>query len=473
MARSIGDRLDELALDQPTRAALVCGDEVLSRSAFADQVARLRGAIGAAVPAGAGVALDMGNAPELVAAFFACATSGRVAQVYEPSWPPAYRAAIDAALAPAPTLGALPPMPPAPAAPVSPDAAFYVGFTSGSTGVPKGYRRTHASWIESFAVSEEAFGLSPDDIVLAPGGLAASLHLYGIVHALHIGASAVMMRHFLPLRALELIALHGVTALYATPTQLQMLTKVARAEAIVCPGVRRIMISGAKWRPETRAAVAAIFPNAGIAEFYGASEMSFITLVGPGEEVPPGSVGRAAPGVELRIRDGAGRDLPPGETGTIWVASGMLFEAYACGEGEETRREGAFLTIGDHGRLDAAGYLTLAGRERRMLVTAGQNVYPEEVEALLATAPGIDEALVLGLPDALRGVELVALLRGPGAGDERRLRAHCRRFLPASKLPRRFLVIEDWPRTAGGKADIQALQAQAAGLLADKAAPRG
>lgn len=475
MARSIGDRLDLLAREEPSHAALVCGDEVLGRSAFADQVAHWRGVLGAAVPPGAGVALDMGNSPELVAAFFACATSGRVAQVYEPSWPPAYRAAIDAALAPALTLaaGPMPQLPPAPAVPVSPDAAFYVGFTSGTTGMPKGYRRSHGSWIDSFAVSEQAFGLSARDVVLAPGGLAASLHLYGVVHALHVGASAVMMRHFLPLRALELIARHGVTALYATPTQLQMLTKVARAEAILCPGVRRIMISGAKWQPETRAAVAAIFPNAGIAEFYGASETSFITLVGPGEEVPPGSVGRAAPGVELRIRDGAGRDLPPGETGTIWVASSMLFEAYACGGGEETRRDGAFLTIGDHGRLDAAGYLTLVGRERRMLVTAGQNVYPEEVEALLAAAPGVDEAVVLGLPDALRGVELVALLRGPGAGDERRLRAHCRRFLPASKLPRRFLVIDDWPRTAGGKADIQALQHRAAALIADKAAPRG
>lgn len=475
MTRSIGDRLDALAREAPSRPALACGQEVMSRSAFAEAVACWRGAIGARVPPGAGVALAMGNAPELVAAFFACATSGRVAQVYDPAWPPTYRAAIDGALAPTLTLaaGPMPQLPPAPAMPVSPAAPFYVGFTSGTTGVPKGYRRTHASWIESFAVSEEAFGLSADDVVLAPGGLAASLHLYGVVHALHIGASAVMMRHFVPLEALELIARHGVTALYATPTQLQMLTKVAASEAIVCPGVRRIMVSGAKWRPETRATVAAVFPNAGIAEFYGASEMSFITLVRPGEEAPAGSVGRAAPGVILRVRDGEGRDLPAGETGTIWVASEMLFEAYACGGGTETRREGAFLTIGDHGRLDAAGYLTLAGRERRMLVTAGQNVFPEEVEALLAAAPGIDEALVLGLPDALRGVELVALLRGPGAGEAARLRAHCRRFLPASKVPRRFLVVEDWPRTSGGKADIPALQRRAEALLAGRTGAHG
>jgi len=474
VTRSIGDRLDALAREAPARPALMCGDEVLDRAAFVERVALYRGAIGAAVPPGAGVALDMGNAPDLVAAFFACATAGRVAEVYDPSWPPAYRAAIDEALAPELTLrhGPMPPASPAPATPVSPEAAFYVGFTSGTTGMPKGYRRSHGSWIDSFKVSEAVFGLSPQDVVFAPGGLAASLHLYGVVHALHIGAPAVMMRHFLPLRALELIALHRATALYATPTQLQMLTRIAGVEAITCPSVRRIMISGAKWRPETRAAVAAIFPNAGVAEFYGASEMSFITLVRPGEEVPPGSVGRAAPGVDIRIRDGAGRDLPPGETGTIWVASPMLFEAYACGRSEETRRDGAFLTIGDHGRLDAAGYLSLAGRERRMLVTAGQNVYPEEVETLLAAAPGIEEAVVLGLPDPLRGIELVAVLRGPGARDEAGLRAHCRRFLPVAKLPRRFLALEDWPRTAGGKADLMALQRHAAAALGRGPLPR-
>ncbi|MDQ0510573.1 AMP-binding protein [Ancylobacter amanitiformis] len=468
MAHRIGDRLDALALEAPERPALICGEEMLTRAAFAVRVARWRGRIASRVAPGADVALGMGNSPDLVAAFFACATGGRAALVYDPSWPATYRASIDAALGSPLALaeGDAADAAPVPAVEVSPDQPFYVGFTSGSTGVPKGYRRAHRSWIDSFAVSEEVFGLSGDDVILAPGGLSASLHLYGVVHALHIGATAVMLRQFLPLRALELIARHDVTALYATPTQLQMLTKVAAAEGLTCPTIRRILISGAKWRSETRAAVAAVFPHAGIAEFYGASEMSFITLVRPGETPPPGSVGRAAPGVALAIRDEAGRDLPAGETGAIWVASTMLFDAYACGGGAETRRAGAFLTIGDHGRLDAAGYLTLAGRERRMLVTAGMNVYPEEVEAVLAAAPGIEEAVVLGLPDPLRGVEMVAVLRGPGAAGEATLRAHARAHLPTAKLPRRFLALEDWPRTSGGKVDLPVLQRRVEALLA-------
>ncbi len=456
MALTIGASLPALAAAEPARPALICDDEVVTRAALAARIGGLAVHLAATTTPGAGIALAMGNAPELVEAFFACAISGRQALVYDPGWPAPYRAAIDAVLAPALTLEALPNLAPAPfPPPPAPEAPFYVGFTSGSTGLPKGYRRAHRSWIDSFAVSDAEFGLSEDDVVLAPGGLAASLHLYGVVHALHIGATAVMMRQFHPRRALRLIARHGVTALYATPTQLQMLVEAGAGERF--PSLRLIMISGAKWRAETRAATLALFPTAGIAEFYGASETSFITISHPNEAVPAGSVGRPARGVTLRIRDAAGRDLPADEAGAIWVGSTLLFDDYACGHAPETRREGGFLTIGDHGRLDEAGFLYLHGREKRMLVTSGLNVYPEEVESVLATLPGIAEAAVFGLPDPLRGVELVAVLRG--TFDEPALRAACRALLPAAKIPRRFLSLEHWPRTSGGKADLRALEA--------------
>ncbi|WP_428029079.1 AMP-binding protein [Ancylobacter sp.] len=462
MSRTVGEALPALAAAAPHRPALVCDDEAQDRAQLAARVGGLAAWLGERTAPGDGVALAMGNAPTLVEAFLACAVSGRQALVYDPAWPTPYRAAIDAALAPALTLDAVPHVAPGPfPPPPESEAAFYVGFTSGTTGVPKGYRRSHGSWVDSFEASEVEFGLSERDVVLAPGGLAASLHLYGVVHALHIGASAVMMRQFHPRRGLRLIARHDVTALYATPTQLQMLLEAGAGERF--PTLRLLMVSGAKWRPETRAATQALFPNAGIAEFYGASETSFITIAHPQEPVPPGSVGRPAHGVALRIRDGAGRDLPTGEAGAIWVGSSMLFDAYACGAASETRREGGFLTIGDHGRLDEAGFLYLHGREKRMLVTSGMNVYPEEVEAVLASLSGIEEAAVFGLPDERRGVELVAVLRG--RFEEAPLRAACRALLPASKLPRRFLALDDWPRTSGGKADLRALEAIAAERL--------
>lgn len=465
MTETIGAHLSALAGAAPSRPALICDEEMFTRAGMLARVRQLSCWLSTCTVPGEGVALALGNGPALVEMFFACAVSGRQALVYDPAWPAPYRTAIDEALVPALTLDAPPAAVQEQAAPaicaetpalegISPDAPFYVGFTSGSTGIPKGYRRSHRSWIDSFAVSGAAFGLGEGDVVMAPGGLAASLHLYGIVQALHVGATAVMMRRFSPRAALKLIGRHRVSALYATPTQLQML--LAAGGGQVFDSVRVIMVSGAKWKPQMRAATKALFPKAGIAEFYGASELSFVTLVRPDEEVPAGSVGRAPQGVSLRIRDAGGRDLPVGETGAIWVGSSMLFDGYACGGGEETRRERAFMTIGDHGRLDESGYLYLHGREKRMLVTSGLNVYPEEVEAVLSGVAGIEEAAVFGVPDALRGVELVAVLRG--RFEEAELRAACRSHLPAAKMPRRFIGLDDWPRTSGGKADLQGLE---------------
>ncbi|MDF2997638.1 MAG: AMP-dependent synthetase and ligase [Xanthobacteraceae bacterium] len=460
---TIGAALPGLAADDPAKPALVCDHEVLDRRTFTRAALALTAELEARLEPGSSIALAMPNSADLVALFFAAAMSGRQALVYDPGWPAPYRAAIDAALAPPLTVdgsepwlrGAFQGAAAAPPSP-SPDTPFYVGFTSGSTGLPKGYRRSHRSWIESFEVSRVEFGLSEADVIMAPGGLAASLHLYGIVHALHIGAEAVMMRRFHPRRALALIAERRVTALYVTPTQLQLLLDAA--DDGICPSLRVLMVSGAKWQAATRAATARLFPNAEIAEFYGASELSFVTIGHAREHVPPGSVGRAAHGVSLRIRNAEGHDLPTGEIGAIWVKSGMIFDDYACGGGEEIRREGAWMTVGDHGALDEAGFLTLHGREKRMLVTAGLNVYPEEVERVLVTMPGVHEAAVFGIPDPLRGTELVAVLRAEGEPGEATLRAFCRDYLPAAKVPRRFLILDDWPRTAGGKADLAALR---------------
>ncbi len=473
---TIGALLPALADEAPDRPALVCDGGAIDRRALVTGIAARAAFLAAATAPGAGVGLALPNGPDLLLGFLACAISGRQGLVYDTGWPAPYRAAIEAALAPPLTLLGSERFDPAPPvsdvpgwpAPPAPDAPFYVGFTSGSTGTPKGYRRSHRSWVESFAVSEAEFGLSPADVVLAPGGLAASLHLYGLVHALHIGAEAVMMRRFHPGRALALIERRGVTALYATPSPLQMLAEAGAGRAL--GSLRLIMTSGANWPPAGRAAVERLFPRAALAEFYGASELSFVTVALPGEDVPAGSVGRAARGVELEIRDAAGRGLPPGAVGAVWVRSGMLFQDYACGGAPIARREG-WMSVGDHGALDARGFLTLHGREKRMLVTSGLNVYPEEVEAVLAAAPGVAEAVVFGRADGLRGVELVAAVRAaadaPAAAlAAATLRAHCRARLPGAKVPRRFVRLEAFPRTAGGKADLVALRDEVEARLA-------
>ncbi|MEX2320929.1 MAG: AMP-binding protein, partial [Saccharospirillum sp.] len=269
----------------------------------------------------------------------------------------------------------------------------------------------------------------------------------------------------------------GVTALYGTPTQIKLLLHSAERYAIApAHTVRHLIISGAKWPDDTRQALRQPFPNAELTEFYGTSEMSFIALHNEQSRAPVGSVGRAVPGVEVRIGASASTPLATGERGRIWVRSALVFDGYECGGGDEIARDGDWLTVGDHGYLDKEGFLYLVGREKRMIVSSGLNLYPEEVEAWLVQHPAVTQAALLGVPDELRGYRIVAVIQT----DETNvltdsLRQHCRHRFPASQLPKDWYFLEHWPLTNSGKTDFVALErwlrVVQAGIGPDKAMP--
>ncbi|WP_349358364.1 AMP-binding protein [Stappia sp.] len=342
------------------------------------------------------------------------------------------------------------------------DRPFYIGLTSGSTGAPKAFQRSHGSWISSFAVCEHAFGLSAADRVFVPGSLGHSLHLFGAIHAVHLGARLDVAGRFHPRRVVRRMADAATTVLYATPTQLQMIVDAARRGDIALPALRRILVSGAKWQGGD-ARVAQACPNAELHEFYGTSETSFVTARRPGD--PAGSVGRPLPGVDIAVRDADGQPVPAGRAGTIWVRSAMLFDRYVMGEEPETRREGAWLTVGDRGWIGADGALHLAGRASRMLVTSGINVYAEEIESVLTAHPAVAQAAAFGRPDPLRGQEIVAVVqpvadRAPSDALASDVLRHCRDRLAPAKVPRVLTCLAQWPLTPGGKTDLAALRAR-------------
>jgi long-chain acyl-CoA synthetase len=152
--------------------------------------------------------------------------------------------------------------------------------------------------------------------------------------------------------------------------------------------------------------------------------------------------------------------LPPGETGQVFVATPFLFMEYACGSELELPRYGDAVSVGDVGVLDERGFLRLVGRASRMIITAGRNVHPEEIEQILERLPGVIAAGVLGVADERRGERLVALLRlRPDAHPwASALISHARKTLPLYKVPRLFAVPSHWPMTSSGKTDFQALQ---------------
>lgn len=479
----VGDRLDRFAKDRPDRTALVCGPvhlswaELVRRIDHAGAQLRLKSAPGALV------VLRQSDPVALLICFFACARTGRIAVVMDSHWPQTLTASVLSEIAAELVIDdhawsgflASADLPPDRGgqveAPPDETTLFYAGFTSGSSGVPKGYIRSHGSWLDSFELSAGTFGIDKGSRIVIPGQLVHSLHLYGAVCGLSEGHQVVLHPRFDPRPVLSALgADRSPAVLYATPTQLHLLADAARRSGHQpgghpCTGplhgVRQVLASGAKWRDADRRALAEVFPQARLFEFYGASETSFITIAAPEQHAPDGSVGKAARGVEIVIGDPAA-PAPCGTSGAVWVRSPMLFSGYLCGGSRDTRWQDGWLTVGDHGHLDEDGFLFLTGRENRMIVTSGLNVYPEEVEAVLEAHPAVALAVVVGLPDALRGerLEAVVKLAAPLVDTERALLQHCKARLASGKVPRKVHVSEDLPLTAGGKPDLRSVLAR-------------
>ncbi len=323
--------------------------------------------------------------------------------------------------------------------------------TSGSSGAPKVIRRRPESWQRSFAVTAKVFGVTATDRYATFGALGHSLTLYALLEAFHIGADVAALAGMGPRAQARFVADAGISVIYATPTQLRLLLRGAEAAGIAAfPALRRIFCGGGPLDAALQAAVQARFAQADLRGFFGASETSFITM--SDSDTPAGSVGRAYPGVTLRI------DAPEGAAGEIWVASPYLFEGYASGSAPDTRRDGLWLSIGEMGYL-RAGSLFLRGRKSRMVTVADHNVFPEEIETVVSQLPGVAACAVVPRPDAARGHRMVCFHQG--TAEEAALRAACRAALPLPAVPQRFVRLTELPLLPAGKPDIAALARRA------------
>jgi acyl-CoA synthetase (AMP-forming)/AMP-acid ligase II len=439
-----------------TSAAIRCGNQQIS---FAQLQARLsqRAQALAAAHAAPTVLVDSTlPAPERLIDFLGTLSSGRCAAVGDPDWPESVRRTVLEALAtletaqPAASVGA-----------PQPHTPFYVGYTSGSSGTPKGYRRHHRSWTESFRVCLEAFGADAAGCILAPGRDSQSLFLFGMLLGLWSGGGVVLQERFSASAALDVLRSGQTPCLVAVPSQLLMMLEAARHQnASPIPALRLILVSGSRWMRSRTAELRTLFPKARIIEFYGASETSFVAWMDTDEEAPATLVGQPFPNVELQVRE-------PGADGAglICVRSPMLFMDYVGGASDATAalRADDWLSVRDLGFLDAQGRLHLVGRQNRMLVTLGKNLFPEEVEAVLERHPAIAGASVHGVADPLRGMQVVALVHWVADGNTARpdalaLKAWCRQHLEGFKVPRTFVACAEWCRTASGKTDHRALE---------------
>jgi long-chain acyl-CoA synthetase len=335
-------------------------------------------------------------------------------------------------------------------------------YTSGSTGRPKGAILSGCALRSALELwAGPVLELGCDDVVLSALPLEHSFGLNAALLApLLRGASVVLLERPSPEAVLEAVSAHRVTVLPAVPTLIRRLLDAAAFSAAAFASLR-LAVTGAapcawelarEWRE--RAGVR-LLRGYGMTELfrpisYRASDASEV----------PDSVGRALPGVEVRVLDDSGALLAPGAVGELWVRSPAVMDGYwnCPEETAEVIRDSWFRT-GDLASIDRDGFVRIAGRRRERILRGGSSIFPAEVEAVLGAHPAVAEAAVVGRADRELGEEIeafVALRPGARAGPAE-LVEHCRARLARFKWPRRVTVVDRLPRGPGGKVIKDAL----------------
>jgi len=326
-------------------------------------------------------------------------------------------------------------------------APFYMGFTSGSTGKAKAFLRAQQSWVHSFDCNIHDFHMKKEDSILIAGTLVHSLFLYGAISALHIGQTVHIMRKFISDQVLDRLEIEHISVMYVVPTMLESLYKENR---VIGNGIK-IISSGAKWEAEAKEKIKSIFPYAQKYEFYGASELSFVTaLVDEESDKRPNSVGKPCHNVQVRICNEAGEEVQKGEIGTIYVKSDQFFMGYILNGILVTEMStDGWMTVRDVGYEDEEGFIYIVGREKNMILFGGINIFPEEVESVLHEHPAVDEIVVVGVKDSYWGEKPVAIVKG--SATKQQLKSFCLQRLSSFKIPKEWHFVDEIPYTDSGK----------------------
>jgi acyl-CoA synthetase (AMP-forming)/AMP-acid ligase II/NAD(P)-dependent dehydrogenase (short-subunit alcohol dehydrogenase family) len=355
------------------------------------------------------------------------------------------------------------PDPPAPSAP-----GRTIMLTSGTTGTPKGAMRTvRARAIAALALPGflelSRFKPTPragSALVVCP----PLFHLYGqigLFAGFGLGSPIAIRRRFDAEATLEQIARHRAEALLAVPTMLKRIMDLPEdARRRYDTSSLRMIVSGAApLSPELATAIMDEFGDV-LYNGYASTEVGPGTLATPADlRAAPGTVGRPAAGVKLKILDEEGLEVPTGETGRIFVSNPILFDGYTGGGSKEVLD--GFMSSGDVGHVDDYGRLFIDGRDDDMILSGGENVFPQEVEETLAGHEAVADAAAFGVPDEDFGQRLAALaVLKPGASaTPEELQSYVRDRLARYKVPREIAFVERLPRTSTGKIQRRKLAA--------------
>jgi fatty-acyl-CoA synthase len=358
-----------------------------------------------------------------------------------------------------------------PDAKVAPADPWTLMYTSGTTGKPKGAIRSHrgSAHLSLITDIEMGFGRSDTALLVMPMCHANSLYFFGAFAYCGATCTIYSRKSFDPEHLLRTLSHSGASFTSLVPTHYIMMLSLPGAvrEKYDVEQVRKLLVSSAPARRDTKLAIMEHFRNCGLYELYGSTEAGWVTMLHPHEQLTKlGSVGRECTGsAPIRLLDADGNDVADGEAGELYSCNPYTFDGY-WKLPDKTREafRGNYCTVGDLARRDADGFYYLVDRKSNMIISGGENVYPSEVENLLAANDRIKEVAVIGVPDAKWGerVHAVVVLHAGATLTEVELVDWCRDRIAGYKRPRSvsFVGDDDMPRTATGKILHRVLKAR-------------
>jgi long-chain acyl-CoA synthetase len=476
--------LRAFAQRRPDREALVCGDERLTYRELEQHTNQAANALAAdGLRAGDRVALVLANGiawVELALGAIKCGalvvpistrlTEPEIAYIVSDASPRFVFTDAQAATFAARARGASASPPPVP--PPLPDDCL-IGYTSGTEDRPKGAITTHANLLLTAYVNNLEYGLRADDRFLVTTPFAHRTAQARLWNALTLGATCVVMPRFEAAETLATIDRERITVTGLVPTVARMLLDALVADAGACASLRMMISVGEAFPVALKEQLFARLPHIELYSALGMTEaFGSAVLLSEDQVAHAAAAGRPTPGVEVRLLDEHGAEVPTGEVGEIVVRSGAPGQWLGMrgywNDPEKTAaalRDG-WMTTGDMGRFDAEGFLYVVDRKKDMVLTGGLNVSSKEVEGAIAAHPAVHDAAVVGTADRTFGEAVVAFVEvriGMTVTVEE-IVEHCRSRIASYKKPK-YVFFETLPRNAQGKVLKRALRARVAELL--------
>jgi acyl-CoA synthetase (AMP-forming)/AMP-acid ligase II len=341
---------------------------------------------------------------------------------------------------------------------VDEQAPFFIGYTSGTTGLPKGAVVSHRSRsLTFFGMAEEYGCYGPEDVGLATAPLYHGAGMAFALASVYFGGTISLLKAFQPEELLRRIATEHITNAFMVPTMFQAvfgLPDTTRREYDLS-GFSVWMSNAAPLAQATKELIVAEWPHARLFEVYGSTEAGIVTNLRPPDQLRKiQCVGQPFPMTDIKLLDGDGAEVPVGEVGELFSRSPYLFNGY---HGQPAATAEAFrddyFSAGDLAVRDDENHFYIVDRKKDMIISGGINVYPREVEEVLYRHPQLADVAVIGVPDAYWGERVAAIVvaRPKTQPTEHDVLTFCEGKLASFKHPRSVVFAEQLPRNAAGK----------------------